>query len=135
MGLEPSELAAAGGASHSSVGSWEGPSFPRQPGPGGLEGLGSSPPPGASSLPLPLHVPAWFEFSGLSDSGRPDALGDLGHKQVNMNHRIHSRGKPVWAGCLEEPQVLSSRPAEGRGGRAPCCGGEGTCSVPVTAFA
>lgn len=111
MGLEPSELAAAGGASHSSVGSWEGPSFPRQPGPGGLEGLGSSTPPGASSLPLPLHFPAWFEFSGLSDSGRPDALEDLGHKQVNINHRIYSQGKPVWAGCLEERQVLSLPPS------------------------
>lgn len=76
----------------------------------GLEGLGSSTPPGASSLPLPLHVPAWLEFSGLSESGRPDALEDLGHKQVNINHRIYSQGKPVWAGCLEERQVLSLPP-------------------------
>lgn len=41
---------------------------------------------GLSPIPPP-RVPAWFEFSGLSDSGMPDASADLGHKRVNINPR------------------------------------------------
>ena len=50
-------------------------------------------------------------ISGLSDSGRSDALEDLGHKQVNINHGVYSQGKPVWAGCLEDRQVLRLPPS------------------------
>ena len=42
---------------------------------------------GLSTLPLPPPVPAGVAFPGLSDSGMPDAPGDLGHKQVNINSR------------------------------------------------
>lgn len=76
----------------------------------GPGGTGVHHPSWPSSLPLPLHVPTWFEFSGLSDSGRPDALEDLGHKQVNINHGVYSQGKPVWAGCLEDRQALRLPP-------------------------
>ena len=62
----------------------KGLSSPGQPGSGCPgETRVSTPVPG--SVPLPPHVPAWFEFSRLSESGIPDAPEDVGHKQVNIN--------------------------------------------------